>query len=241
MLTHLFPRPTSIRLSDATWRALPLRIRDLVDLEALAINAAPNVWQQPPDGDLDDPEYRAALRAMVDAAERYVGGWCSDWCATVVFGTQAGMATVLTMVLRRHRLTFEECMPLASAATVEEWEAVQRVAFGACPLQSAIDRVDREIGLDTFAESGVPIVKAIVETWQATGLPLKAIYNLTIPAFRTIRAGGEPQNPWGITGEEAPITENSGNDPQARRRGDFYADRTPLVGSWKEWAMGARN
>lgn len=212
-------------------------MRDLASLEAVALATGIEFYTQPDPGDINEPAYRQALRHAVDVAESGAGGWGSPQCSDAVFGTVGGRAAYLFAVLRAHAgLNQDDVVALAESITVEQWGKLDRYAFGVDFLREIVERVDREIGITIYPDEAVPWSKAVIETWKASGLTIEQIGDLTLPAFRLIRSGGDTAAAWG----EFDL-DNSGEAYQvytesvAPRREAFYNEGKPGAVAWNEW------
>jgi hypothetical protein len=150
VISHLFPRPSPVWLgaAEAPTLALPLRVRDLADLEALALSHAPDPLYGLPTVDEDTPEHRAAMVAALDHAEEWAAGWGSKLCAAVVFGTTEGRAAYLCAVLRMDGMTMEKARELAPTITPDQWNTLDRVAFGSDPVGELVRRGDALLGIE---------------------------------------------------------------------------------------------
>ena len=191
-LVHLFRRPVPIRLRGRNWLALPLRLLDLAAMEAVAVSMEP--MPAIPEGDIDDPDYREQLRALRKAYGDEAPEWGDDNCQAFVFGTTGGRAMVLQAVLREHELDDAEALGLAESLTPEEWQHVNRVAWGTDPVVGLLRYVDRLIGVPEQNTDGVPIAVAVCETAASLGVVPNDLAGMTLPEFRLIRAGGDMDN-----------------------------------------------
>ncbi len=226
MLTNLFPRPRAVTLGrpGRTFHALPLRIADLADLEAAAIDCEADRLEAPAPGDMSDPAYRASLRNAVDIAERVAPGWGGAHCHEFVGSTLVGRAMFLEAALRHDGLTFADAVLLVPTVTESQWGTIDQIAFGGGPLSSLVQRVDRELGIDAASIVTVPWTQAIVETCQAWGLTLDQVGGMTIAQIRALRSNGEPEDAWGAVDTEFEMGPDSKapDDSISKVRHAFY-------------------
>ncbi len=177
---------------------LPLRLRDLAELEVLALSA----WDDPlaalPTEDApDDPTFRKALRDACDALEYHRPLWGSDACLSAAMFSGAGQLTILGSVLRTHKPTVEQLDGFVPLDDTEERTKLFSVAFGVDPLASLVGRINRVIGAPTIKPKGIPWHEAVCKLAIDTGIEPATMAEWTIPEFNLIAAGGK-LDPWGV-------------------------------------------
>jgi hypothetical protein len=180
------PRP--IVLGGRTYLARELRVQDFAALEALAAALAGDPLAKL------DPADHAALRAAHTAAEDWPPSWGSEACQRAVFGTAAGRALLLTLVLRDSGPGPDDGAGLAGLTAVE-WDALERVAFGVDPRRT-LDRLVYEAAGITVPASrgprGVPWEQAIAETCAMLHKTPAEVGAMTLSEVALVRSGGKP-------------------------------------------------
>ncbi|HEU5117324.1 MAG TPA: hypothetical protein VFT74_11725 [Isosphaeraceae bacterium] len=154
-LTDLFPRPRPIVLQGQSYLALPLRLADLADLEALALESLPGPLDHLPpetEADTNEPGYRRALCMAYEVMQHGLPGWGSPEVHGIVFGTLAGRVAMLAAVLRSGAPDVSELAELAGSLTVAEWNAVDTVALALDPPSELARRIDAAAGVPEALE-----------------------------------------------------------------------------------------
>jgi hypothetical protein len=157
-LRYLLRRPVWLAIGEPArhFEGLPLRVRDLADLEAVAASLWPNPADELADGlDAD------TLRSLADRAE---DGWPASGSLTfhdVASNMLVGRATVLVGVLRTQGIDMEQAAAIAETATPEQWRRVERVAWGVDPMSEVIAAIDRYLGVTKSAGEGCSFAEAI--------------------------------------------------------------------------------
>jgi hypothetical protein len=193
-LSHCFPQPMPAQLGGQTYLASELRLRDLAQLEAWAIASLGS----PLEG-LGDDASAEDLRAAWLAAEKRPALGSPEVDASV-FTTIDGRGLFALLVLRDdpRKLTADLARQIATQASAEEWERVDRIAFAIVDgdFLEVVRRVDRLLGLPSFAVAKargktVPWAKAIAEAVEIYHLSPAQIGELTLGQWRILRSGGE--------------------------------------------------
>jgi hypothetical protein len=197
MLSDLLPRPIPISLGvpPGQYLALPLRIQDIADFEALARAG----WAHPCDSlpsSLDDsPETRDLLKAAMDVAEQGPPSW-GGGCPLPTVG-------LLHAVLRSHEISDEQAADLATSITPEQWKAVLRVAFGIHPATEMIRTIDNYLNLPQLSGQGMTWAEVACALCERMGYTPDQVGKMTIPCAACLMRGGSPVDPWHFDGEAA--------------------------------------
>lgn len=199
-LTDLYARPRPLTLAGEPHLGLPLRVRDLVDLECLALLTQPDPLASLPVATEVAPDVKRAYRAAMDAAES-ANGWGGPHCDRIAFTTVGGRCQMLTAVLRLENLTEAEAVEIAQNVTVDEWAAFDRLAFQIDPQTELVRRADALLGIQPWEGRPITWVQAIAEVCDQLHKTPDEIADMTVGAVRGIRSGGNV-DPWKCGGNE---------------------------------------
>lgn len=199
-LTDIYARPRPLMLAGEAHLGMPLRIRDLTDLECLSLLAQPNPLDGLPEAESVTDDIRRAYRSAMDAAEA-ASGWGGPDCERIAFCTVAGRAQMLAAVLRLESLTEAEAVEIAPKVTPEEWADFDRVAFQIEPTGELVRRADALLGIKPWEGRPVSWAQAVAEVCEQLGKTPDEIADMTVGAVRAIRSGGKA-DPWKCGGTE---------------------------------------
>lgn len=201
-LLDLFATPRVVTVAGIDFAALPLRLRDLAEFEALAALIAPDPFAELPDATIDTPETRRAFRAAMEAAESVSAGWGGQTCYRTIMGTVGGRAAFLAAVLRPVGMTVTEAAELVPMVTPDEWERIDRLAFGLDPSAELVRRADAILGIAPWEGRGSSSwAQAVAEVCELIGKAPHEIADMTLPEFRALRCRGV-SDPWKCGGTE---------------------------------------
>ena len=186
--------PRRLALAGGVYPGRELRLRDLAALEALCADALGDPLAPLVGSDADDPAtYRARLRAAHAAAEEAAeipAARVRAW----VRAAPAGRAYFLGMVLRDAGLSAAETLDLAGLLTAEEWDRVERLAYGVDPLaevwQLILDELGIELPWGDADRRGTPWRKAMAELCHLLRKTPAEVGAMTIGEANNVRTGG---------------------------------------------------
>lgn len=199
-LTDIYARPRPLTLAGVAHLGLPLRVRDLVDLECLSMLAQPEPLAFLPESTEATDDVKRAYRAALDTAEA-ASGWGGPDCDRMAFASVGGRAQMLTAVLRLETLTEAEALEIAPHVTADEWTAFDRVAFQIDPQAELVRRADTLLGITPWGGQPVTWAQAIAEVCEQLGKTPDQIAEMTVGAVRAVRCGGK-SDPWKCGGTE---------------------------------------
>jgi hypothetical protein len=207
MLLDCFPQPRPVILQGRLRIAAQLRVADLARLDAFLAAQAGDPFAE--FTRCEGAERRNALRRAYDAAEK------ADMTSPIettegrvrLLTSLEGAATFLLLVFRDDQppMSAEDAQELAAAMTLDDWQAVERIAFGFDALDELVALIDAEIGVELPIPADNPAAKK--HTWRHVlaalcrryHFPPAAIAELYLTQLRILLAGPDVDR-----GEEIP-------------------------------------
>jgi hypothetical protein len=227
MLSDFLPRGVPLQLGPegVTYYALPLRVRDLADLEQIGRAMLPDVLSTLPPQDVDTPEHRRTLKEALDIAEKGQPGWNDAELRAAVLQCDAGLLTLLRAALRSHDIAHANVPKLAMGLTPDQWAAVMRVAFGGDAASEILRRIDLLIGCPLVGGAGIPWVEAVCDLCREFGYTPEQAGELTLTQVSLLRSGGKRPDVWYWDGENASAEDDAAFHAviQPRREAFFKA------------------
>lgn len=202
----------------------PLRLRDLAALEEWARTRTPSPLDQASQSILEAPEGPERDRLVRDCwlAEEALeeGSEFGSAAMSRLVQTEAGIRMVLLLSVATYRptVTPEDLESILEKATVSEWDALERFAYGIHPYEDLRRWIDPpppgRVGKSaTWAE----VYATLQESYP--WMSLEAFGSLTLSQYRALANGGK-YTPGGVRAGEDKIE-------YARRRGAFFDQPSP--------------
>lgn len=198
-LLDAFPQPLPIKLQGRPRLVSQFQVKHLAQLDAFYLATSADAIRLLDEGTITPGDRPKVLRDAYEAAEKASDHpiYSSPEGGSILFGTTAGLAFVLSLALRADPdpPNVDEVAALAGAITPAEWMAVERVLFGLDTLAELERRIDREIGvelpLDTSDDgraSWRKIVADLCETYHYTPAEVGELY---LSQLRLLRMRGD--------------------------------------------------